>query len=203
MHSFNWFLIILFCFGDVKLEINDSFLIGDFILMKVYQLLGDIKLEFDDSQETLQEEKYERVLDLDTATMKVNYSMGDAEFAREYFASNPDQVIAAKVSAYKSGCLAFTLSMDSKMHHHTCVSGNNKITMEGSCPGKRKTPKADANDNPKGIQFAAILDLQINEGSACEPARHMELHVRATMGLCPSLEYQSSNELLACTLVQS
>ncbi|KAK4378476.1 hypothetical protein RND71_000338 [Anisodus tanguticus] len=89
-----------------ELEINDSFLIGDFILMKVYQLLGDIKLGFDDSQETLQEEKYERVLDLDTATMKVNYSMGDAEFAREYFASNPDQVIAAKVSAYKPGYLA-------------------------------------------------------------------------------------------------
>lgn len=131
----------------------------------VYQLLGDIKLEFDDSHGTFQEEKYERVLDLDTATVKVNYSVGDVEFAREYFASNPDQVIAAKVSANKPGYLAFTLSMDSKMHHHTYVSGNNQIIMEGSCPGKRKPPKVDANDNPKGIQFTAILDLQISGGS--------------------------------------
>ncbi|XP_033510204.1 alpha-L-fucosidase 2 isoform X1 [Nicotiana tomentosiformis] len=131
----------------------------------VYQLLGDIKLEFDDSHGTFQEEKYERVLDLDTATVKVNYSVGDVEFAREYFASNPDQVIAAKVSANRPGCLTFTLSMDSKMHHHTYVSGNNQIIMEGSCPGKRKPPKVDTNDNPKGIQFTAILDLQISGGS--------------------------------------
>ncbi|XP_060168142.1 alpha-L-fucosidase 2 isoform X1 [Lycium barbarum] len=132
---------------------------------EVYQLLGDIKLEFDDSQGTFHEEKYERVLDLDTAKVKVNYSVGGVEFAREYFASNPDQVIAAKVSANKPGCLTFTLSMDSKMHHHTYVSGNNQITMEGSCPGKRKTTKVYVNDNPEGIKFAAILDLQINEGS--------------------------------------
>ncbi|MCD9637534.1 Alpha-L-fucosidase 2 [Datura stramonium] len=132
---------------------------------EVYQVLGHIELEFDDSHGTFQVEKYERVLDLDRAIVKVNYSVGGVEFAREYFASNPDQVIAAKISANKPGCLAFTLSMDSKMHHHTCVSGNNQITMEGSCPGKRKTSKVNANDNPKGIQFAAILDLQINGAS--------------------------------------
>ncbi|KAJ8530033.1 hypothetical protein K7X08_036868 [Anisodus acutangulus] len=145
---------------------------------EVYQLLGDIKLEFDDSHGTFQEEKYERVLDLDTATVKVNYSVGDLEFAREYFASNPDQVIAAKLSANKPGCLTFTLSVDSKMHHLTYVSGHNQITMEGSCPGKRKTPKVDANDNPKGIQFAAILDLQINEGSDHSLGLPLPVHLR-------------------------
>jgi alpha-L-fucosidase 2 len=36
--------------------------------------------------------------------------------------------------------------------------------MEGSCPGKRIPPTANENDNPKGIQFSAILDLRISDG---------------------------------------
>jgi alpha-L-fucosidase 2 len=35
--------------------------------------------------------------------------------------------------------------------------------MEGSCPAKRIPPTVDANDKPKGIQFSAVLDLQISD----------------------------------------
>jgi hypothetical protein len=41
-----------------------------FMMMKVYQLIGDIKLEFDDSHVTFAEETYYRELDLDTANSK-------------------------------------------------------------------------------------------------------------------------------------
>ncbi|XP_028057133.1 alpha-L-fucosidase 2-like isoform X3 [Camellia sinensis] len=117
-----------------------------------YQLLGDIKLEFDDSHASYSEETYSRVLDLDTATTKVKYSVGEVEFVREHFASNPDQVIVTKISGSKSGSLSFTVSIDSKLQHHSSVNGKNQIIMEGSCPGY-----------PKGIQFSAILDLQISD----------------------------------------
>ncbi|CAL5377453.1 unnamed protein product [Camellia sinensis] len=117
-----------------------------------YQLLGDIKLEFDDSHASYSEETYSRVLDLDTATTKVKYSVGEVEFVREQFASNPDQVIVTKISGSKSGSLSFTVSIDSKLQHHSSVNGKNQIIMEGSCPGY-----------PKGIQFSAILDLQISD----------------------------------------
>ncbi|KAK9286231.1 hypothetical protein L1049_014617 [Liquidambar formosana] len=130
----------------------------------VYQLLGDIKLEFDDSHVTYAQETYRRELDLDTATVKVKYSVGDAEFTREHFASNPDQVIVTKISGSKSGSLSFTVFLDSKLHHTSRVNGKNQIIMEGSCPGKRIPPKVNENDNPKGIQFCAILDLQISDG---------------------------------------
>lgn len=132
-------------------------------LMKVYQLLGDINLEFDDSHLKYAEETYSRELDLDTATVRIKYSVGDVEYTREHFASNPDQVIVTKISASKSGSLSFTVSLDSKLHHGSRVNGKNQIILEGSCPGKRITPKLlTVIDNPKGIQFSAVLDLQIS-----------------------------------------
>ncbi|KAL0334917.1 UNVERIFIED_CONTAM: Alpha-L-fucosidase 2 [Sesamum radiatum] len=58
----------------------------------VYQLLGDIKIEFSDTHAAYDEESYQRVLDLDTATVKVQYSANEVEYTREYFTSNPDEV---------------------------------------------------------------------------------------------------------------
>ncbi|KAF7130240.1 hypothetical protein RHSIM_Rhsim10G0162100 [Rhododendron simsii] len=131
---------------------------------EVYQLLGDINLEFDDSHAGYDVETYQRELDLDTATAKVKYSVGEVEFMREHFASNPDQVIVAKISGSRPGSLSFTVAVDSKLHHHSYVNGKNQIIMEGSCPGKRIPPKVNQDDNPKGIQFSAVLDLQISNG---------------------------------------
>ncbi|KAL5788160.1 hypothetical protein ACOSP7_005109 [Xanthoceras sorbifolium] len=132
---------------------------------EVYQLLGDIKLEFDDSHHAYAEETYHRELDLNTATAQVNYSVGDVEFTRECFSSKPDQVIVIKISGSKSGALSFTVSLESKLNHHSYVNGSNQIVMEGSCPGKRVTQNMNTNDEPKGIQFSAILDIQISDST--------------------------------------
>ncbi|PNY12361.1 alpha-L-fucosidase 2-like protein [Trifolium pratense] len=129
---------------------------------EVYQLLGDIKLEFDDSHIKYSEESYRRELDLDNATAKIKYNVGDVEFTREHFVSNPDQVLVTKISTSKPGSLSFTVSLDSKLHHNSRVSGQNQIIMEGSCPGKRIPPQVNSSDEPKGIQFCAVLDMQIS-----------------------------------------
>lgn len=135
------------------------------MLLKVYQLLGDINLKFDDSHLSYNEESYLRELDLDTATVLVKYSVGDVEFKREHFSSFPDQAIVLKLSSSKSGSLSFTVSLDSKLHHHSYISDtNNQIVMQGSCPGRRIPPKS--NDNPKGIQFAAALNLRVGGENA-------------------------------------
>ncbi|KAJ8768912.1 hypothetical protein K2173_023907 [Erythroxylum novogranatense] len=133
-----------------------------------YQPLGDLKLQFDDSHLKYDEGTYHRELDLDTATARVKYSVGDVEYTREHFASHPSQVIATKISGNKSGSVTFTLSLDSLVDHRTYTKGNNQIIMEGSCPGKRRSltsDQANSSDDPKGIQFAAVVDLQISEDS--------------------------------------
>ncbi|XP_021753434.1 alpha-L-fucosidase 2-like [Chenopodium quinoa] len=116
-----------------------------------YQLLGDLILDFEDHNSTHIEHMYHRELDLDTATVTVRYSVGDVEFTREHFASNPDQVIVTKISSSKQGALSFIASLDSKLDHHSYTNDKNQIIMEGSCSGY-----------PKGIQFSLVLNLQIS-----------------------------------------
>ncbi|KAK6916372.1 Glycosyl hydrolase family 95, N-terminal domain [Dillenia turbinata] len=130
---------------------------------EVYQLLGNINLEFDHA--SYAEETYHRELDLDTATARVKYTVGDVEFTREHFASNPHQVIATKITASKPGSLSFIVYLDSKLHHHSFVNGKSQIILEGSCPGRRIPPKYGESDDPKGIQVCAVLSLQISDGS--------------------------------------
>ncbi|KAJ6424375.1 hypothetical protein OIU84_025216 [Salix udensis] len=134
-----------------------------FLLLKVYRLLGDIKMEFDDSHLKYDEKTYKRELDLDTATARVKYSVADIKYTREHFASNRNQVIVTKISASKQGSVSFTVSLDNKMSHHSYVEGENQIIMEASCPGNRYAQKLNENDSPQGIQFTAILDLQVSE----------------------------------------
>ncbi|GLT47344.1 hypothetical protein SLA2020_210480 [Shorea laevis] len=131
----------------------------------VYQLLGDIKLEFDDSHLKYVENTYRRELDLETATARVKYSVDNIEFTREHFASHPDQVIVTKISGSKPGSLSFTVSLDSKLHHHLEANNQNQIILQGSCPGKRIPPHISVHENPKGIQFSTVLDLQVNPGA--------------------------------------
>ncbi|XP_077224963.1 alpha-L-fucosidase 2-like isoform X2 [Tasmannia lanceolata] len=130
---------------------------------EVYQPLGDINIEFSDSDVKYEEETYERELDLDTATVKVKYARGNVEFTREHFSSNPHQVIVTRISSNVSGSISFTVYLDSKLHHQSHVNGENQIIMEGSCPGKRIPPKGNSDENPKGIQFSAVLELRISD----------------------------------------
>lgn len=131
-------------------------------MMKVYQLLGDINLEFGDSHLAYSEETYHRELDLNNATVRVQYTVDDVEFTREHFASYPHQAFVTKIYGSKSGSLSFTVSMSSKLEYDSYIHGKNQIIIEGSCPGKRIPPEGSSNENPKGIKFSAALDLQIS-----------------------------------------
>lgn len=105
---------------------------------------------------------------MDTATVKVTYSIGDVQFKREHFASYPDQLIVTNISASKPAKLSFTVSLGSKMINQTYVHDTNQIIMKGACPGKRIPPQLQHTEqhNPQGIQFSAILDLKIGGTNA-------------------------------------
>lgn len=137
-----------------------------------------MNLQFGDSYDN---GTYERVLDLDTGTVKVQYSANGVEYMREYFASKPDEVIVMRISVNKPSSLNFTLYLDSKLHHHSYVNNRSQIILEGCCRGTRlgpliygsgypkvrRLPMPHEDGNPKGIQFSAVLDLQTSNG-ACQ-----------------------------------
>ncbi|KAF2541151.1 hypothetical protein F2Q68_00028899 [Brassica cretica] len=142
-------------------------------LAQVYQLVGDLNLQFDSSHRKYTQASYRRELDLETALAKVSYSVGAVEFSREHFASNPDQVIVVKISSSKPGTLSFKASFDSDLHHHSETKGN-QILMQGSCRPKRLPVNLSKSinatnipyDDHKGLQFAAALEVRVsNSGS--------------------------------------
>ncbi|KAF3794291.1 Alpha-L-fucosidase 2 [Nymphaea thermarum] len=132
---------------------------------EVYQPLADVKLDFGDSHKDCPLDSYVRELDLETATIRMNYSLGDIEFTRECFSSKPHQVIVTKISTNTPGSLSFTVSLESQMHTSSHVNGNNQIVLEGGCPGQRTPPTENTEETPEGIQFAAVLELQTGDGT--------------------------------------
>lgn len=72
--------------------------------------VGDLKLQFLNLNENI--EDYKRVLDLNTAVTTVTFKSGDINYSREYFASNPDNVLVVRLSADKKKSISFDMSLD-------------------------------------------------------------------------------------------
>ncbi|KAL6623029.1 hypothetical protein ACP70R_032908 [Stipagrostis hirtigluma subsp. patula] len=108
---------------------------------QVYQPLGDINIVFNASDREYT--SYKRELDLHTATVYITYNIGEVQYTREHFCSNPHQTIVSKISANKSG----------------------HMIMEGTCPGQRPERHQGTNGTP-GIKFAAVLSLQMGGTAA-------------------------------------
>jgi alpha-L-fucosidase 2 len=98
-----------------------------------YQPLGDLHLEFQHSGPVT---GYERDLNLATALGRVQYQCDGAIFAREFFASHPDQVIAVRLVSSMPGTLNLRATLDST--HPTkalAAAGINGIQLTGQAPG--------------------------------------------------------------------
>ena len=70
-----------------------------------YLPLGDLLLTFDGAEAPT---AYRRWLDLDSAIAAVRYSIGDATFTREAFASAPHQAIVIRLSCDRPARISFT-----------------------------------------------------------------------------------------------
>ncbi|MCH9275974.1 glycoside hydrolase family 95 protein [Bifidobacterium amazonense] len=65
--------------------------------MRHYEPLGDVFIDFGDAAR--HQHPYERRLDIDAGVGMVRTSVGDVRQTREWFASNPDNVIAYRITA--------------------------------------------------------------------------------------------------------
>lgn len=59
-------------------------------------------------------EYHERSLDLRTAVSSVSYAIGDCEFTRECFVSEPDQVLVLRITASKPGAVTVRMKLDGR-----------------------------------------------------------------------------------------
>ncbi|MDD4969100.1 MAG: glycoside hydrolase family 95 protein [Paludibacter sp.] len=90
--------------------------------------VGDLKLKFD--YDTTKIVDYKRELDLRNAVSSVTFKIGKTTYKREYFCSNPDQVLVIRLSSTAKGSVSFNLGLDllrkavvSTTHHQLTFSG--------------------------------------------------------------------------------
>jgi len=69
-----------------------------------YQPFGDVWLNFENINTVT---NYKRELDISNAIATTSYSSNGVDFTREYFASDPDQVIVIHLTASKPGSISF------------------------------------------------------------------------------------------------
>ena len=97
-----------------------------------YQTLGDLRIKFD-IPEDAKIENYSRKLDLKTAVETVTFTVdGVRYYTREYFASHPDQVIAARFTASKPGALSCRITLNRGRAAKTVAEGNDTLLMTGN-----------------------------------------------------------------------
>ncbi|MCY2953907.1 MAG: glycoside hydrolase family 95 protein [Planctomycetota bacterium] len=84
-----------------------------------YQPVGDLLLAF---PQIANAENYRRELNLRTATASVQFTSGGTAFARELFASAPENVLVLRLTASKPGQISFRLSM--RTGQNVTESGN-------------------------------------------------------------------------------
>ena len=93
-----------------------------------YQPFGDVRLKLAPGHVT----DYRRTLNLNEAVAAVRYRIGDVAHEREVFASYPDQVIVARLTANRPGSVSFTVGMDSPHKSaRVSVAGPGELALRG------------------------------------------------------------------------
>ena len=149
-----------------KALFNEDYKLADSLQLHVqgnnsqfYQPLATLHI-LDDN--TTKASGYYRELDIDSALCRDTYIKGGVRYTREYFASNPDKMIAMRIRADKKGAINCLLSLTSLVPHkvrssQTSTSVNHgvaSLTINGHATG----------DPMNSIHFSGILTAKTDGG---------------------------------------
>src|SRR4051794_22238767 len=116
--------------GEGKLKeaeaLADATIIAKPRRMPPYQPAGDLWLKFKDTGRV---QNYKRVLDLDTATTRVDFETQGAHCTRETFASAVDQVIVMSLSCDKPGMINFATSLSREQDAKSSTMPPNRVVL--------------------------------------------------------------------------
>ncbi|MEY8427031.1 glycoside hydrolase N-terminal domain-containing protein [Lachnospiraceae bacterium 46-15] len=91
-----------------------------------YQAWGDIYFDYQGISAASAKE-YARDLDLTTGISTVSFKAGDVKYTREFFISNPDNVLVAKLAAENGGKLNLDVRFTSKQGATAVASGDSLV----------------------------------------------------------------------------
>ena len=122
-----------------------------------YQTLGDIYIT--DVRENDNYTDYKRVLDLNNGTAQVTYKQDGVDYTRDYFVSNPGNIMVIRLTASQKGKLSRAISLDSVQPNKTITGDivNNTLTMTGR--------PSDHKDYLEHLEFAQQVKVVADGGS--------------------------------------
>ncbi len=132
-----------------------------------YAPLGTIYMSFDHHSKKVK--NYQRSLDISTAEAKISYQVDDITYNREYFISNPDQVMVITLNCSKDEALNFNIDFGSLLKFETFVEDSVQKTRgyapyhaEPNYRGDIKDPVRF--DPERGIHFANYVKVRATDG---------------------------------------
>ena len=139
---------------------------------QLYMPLGDMHLYM---QERGAVTNYSRALDMSTGVHRVEYEMNGAKYVREMFVSEPDQVMAVRLTCDRPASITFELSLAPSLNAYTSIMPG-EISIEGNCPscewqyGEGFTEEFitySDDDARKGMGYYACMRV-LREGGAMD-----------------------------------
>lgn len=134
-----------------------------------YAPMGNLYLNFDLKDKY---EDYTRKLDLENASVIVNYTADGVRYKRTAFISKPDDIIIIKFEASKTGSISFKASFDSLLKYEVSSSNINStpiVQLKGKAP-IHALPSYENGTDPivygkrKGMNFKIVLYPEVKNG---------------------------------------
>lgn len=115
--------------------------------------IGDLKMKFVYPQGEVT--GYRRSLNLDEAVSSVSFKVGGVNYKREYFVTNPDNVLVCRLTADKKKAVTMNLSLDLMRQADLSVEDNQLVFT-----GKVDFPK----HGPGGVSFEGRIAVLTDNG---------------------------------------
>ncbi len=158
----------------------------------MYQSLGDLYLK---TQHSSNIKNYTRELNLQTAIAKTTYTVDDVVYTREYFSSNPQQVLFVKVFVDKPGELNMSVALKRDKDANVKTSGNS-IEMYGQVTAGG----IDMQGVNPGVEYYTCLRVVSSDGKVYAQADSLivEDASELILQLSARTDYWGQNPKVAC-----
>ncbi|MBO0929528.1 glycoside hydrolase family 95 protein [Fibrella sp. HMF5036] len=115
-------------------------------------------------------QNYYRQLNLADAVSSVRYEVDGVTYTRDYFVSQPDQVMVIRLTSSKKGALSFSVRLNSLLNNNVSAASNT-LKIKGYAPihaepsYRGNIPNSVVFDPARGTRFTTLAKLKAGDGT--------------------------------------
>lgn len=149
--------------------------------------IGDLHLFFEYPGGKI--ENYYRDLDIEHAVAHVSYEKGGVRYSREYFCSNPDDVLVIKLSASRKSALNFSVGLD-LLRQADVNPANNSLEFAGDM----------STLPPGGVAFSGNITVKTDDGTVSAEDKQLKVKNATTVYIYIDIrtDYKSPDYAAIC-----